>query len=386
MKVGFNAQLLSYHHSYRSAGISRYIDRILGHLGPHLRGTGSIAFVGPDVPDEVDSLAWLDLRHTRLPTQRPIVRVYWEQILFSLEIRRYSVDLIHCPAYAAPLLESSRSVVTFHDLSFLLMPSAFSWSNRQYLTQISRLAAGRAARFIAVSETTRRDMIGLLGIRPEQIDVVYNGVDRGFQPVTDEAVVADFRRKMGLPDQFILYLGTLEPRKNIPVLIRAYAVARQRGVQVPLVVAGGSGWGDLRLRELIAELGLEKAVRLIGYVPLEDQVMWYNSATLFAYPSLYEGFGLPVIEAMACGTPVVTSNRSSLPEVVGDAGIQVDPRDPTALADALVSLLRDEDARADLSSRGLVRARTFTWERSAQETYDTFRRTVGDSDGGIQPR
>jgi glycosyltransferase involved in cell wall biosynthesis len=386
VRVGFSAQLLSYSHWYRSAGISRYIDRIIGHLEPHLRGTGSVAFVGPDVPEVADALAWLEIQRTRLPTQRPIVRVFWEQILFPLVLRRFALDLVHSPAYATPLLEAGRSVVTFHDLSYLLMPTAFNWSNRKYLTIFSRLAAARAARFIAVSETTRRDMTALLGIPPARIDVVYNGVDERFQPVGDETEVANFRRSQGLPDQFVLYLGTLEPRKNVPTLIRAYGTARQRGVQAPLVVAGGGGWGDLRIRELIADLGLNGAVRLAGFVPMEDQVMWYNAATLFAYPSLYEGFGLPVIEAMACGTPVVTSNRSSLPEVVGDAGVTVDPHQPEGLADALVMLLQDREARADLSLRGLARARAFTWEKSAQQTYDTFRRALGTSAAGVQPR
>ena len=377
MRVAFNAQLLSYRRGYRAAGISRYIDRTVAHLEPHLKGTGSVAFVGPDVPRSAEALAWLTVCQTRLPTQRPVVRILWEQIVLPVALRRVSADLVHCPAYAAPFVDGWQSVVTFHDLSFLVLPEAFNRSNRLYLSAFSRFAAARAARFIAVSEATRRDMVGYLGIVQERIDVVYNGVDCRFQPCDSQAAVRGFRESKGLPEQFILFLGTLEPRKNVPLLLKAYAVARQRGVTAPLVLAGGGGWGDLRLRALIDDLDLTASVRLPGFVAMDEQVLWYNAATLFAYPSLYEGFGLPVLEAMACGTPVVTSNQSSLPEVVGTAGYTVDPHDSDALADALVATMRDEAARADLSARGLVQARRFTWERTARETYDTFRRAIG---------
>jgi glycosyltransferase involved in cell wall biosynthesis len=386
VRVAFNAQLLSYRPGYRAAGISRYIDRTLAHLEPHLKGTGSVAFVGPDVPASAEALAWLTVRQTRLPTQHPIVRILWEQIVLPVAIRQSSADLVHCPAYASPFLGGRRAVVTFHDLSFRVMPEAFNRSNRLYLDAFSRLAAASAARFIAVSEATRRDLVAFLGISRERIDVVYNGVDRRFQPYDNQDAMRAFRESKGLPEQFILFLGTLEPRKNVPMLVKAYAAARQRGVTAPLVLAGGGGWGDLRLRALIAELGLESSVRLAGFVAMDEQVLWYNAATLFAFPSLYEGFGLPVLEAMACGTPVITSNQSSLPEVVGTAGITVDPHEPDSLADALVAAMRDEEARADLSARGLSQARSFTWERAAQETYDTFRRAIGTYPAGIRPR
>jgi glycosyltransferase involved in cell wall biosynthesis len=266
------------------------------------------------------------------------------------------------------------------------MPAAFNRSNRIYLSAVSRLAARRAARFIAVSETTRQDMVSHLDVDPRRVDVIYNGVDAQFRPAADSGVVRAFRESKGLPEQFILFLGTLEPRKNIPTLLRAYAVARQRGVTAPLVLAGGGGWGDLRLHSLIDELGITASVILTGYVAMSEQTLWYNAATLFAFPSLYEGFGLPVLEAMASGTPVIASNHSSLREVVGSAGITVDPHDPDSLADALVATMRDDAARADLSARGLIQARRFTWERAAAETYATFSRALGDSPAQVDPR
>lgn len=374
MRIGFNAQLLSYRHGYRSAGISRYIDRTLSHLPACLGDDSCLAFVGPDVPFDSPVLAGIQVERSPLPTHRPLVRILWEQLVLPVACRRSRIDVLHAPAYVVPLLETSRSVVTFHDLSFFRLPGAFNRSNRSYLQQFSRLSARRADRFIAVSESTRQDLIKLLAVRPDQVDVVYNGVDQRFQPVVDSAVVDEFRRTQGLPDRFILYLGTLEPRKNVTTLVRAYATARERGITEPLILAGGKGWGGSPEAELIERLGLEAHVGSVGFVSMEDQVLWYNAATLFAYPSLYEGFGFPVLEAMACGTPVVAGNRSSLPEVVGDAGLLVNPSDPDDLAEAMVKVLRDDQVRLDLARRGRERAHRFSWEAAARATVETYQR------------
>ena len=376
MKIGFNAQLLSYGQSYRSAGISRYIDRTLAGLGSYLPSGSSVAFVGPDVPADAPSLQWLRVVRTGLPTHRPLARILWEQAILPPAVRRFGLDVLHAPAYVVPLVSTCPSVVTFHDLSFYLMPDAFNLQNRLYLQFFSRLAARRARRFIAVSEATRQDLVRLLGVDPARIDVVYNGVDERFQPEADPERVARFRAARSLPEQFILYLGTLEPRKNIPVLLRAYAAARRRGVSAPLVLAGGRGWRDQLIAPLIEELGISDAVRLVGFVPMDEQALWYNAATLFAFPSRYEGFGFPVLEAMACGTPVIASNRSALPEIVGDAGVLVDPDDPERLAEALVSLLHDDARREDLARRGRQRAERFTWDKAARATLRSYQQTV----------
>ncbi len=376
MEIGFNAQLLSYKHWYRSAGISRYIDRTLGALEPHARGDRFVAFVGPDVASDAKSLAWLQTLRTRLPTHRPLVRIAWEQLLLPLAIRQSRVKLLHSPAYVAPLAVGARSVVTFHDLSYFILPGAFNRSNRSYLKYFSLLSARRADRLNAVSESTRRDLGRFLGVSADRVDVVYNGVDDRFRKEEHEAVER-FRQSHGLPARFVLYLGTLEPRKNVPGLIRAYARARKMGVTEPLVLAGGRGWGDLGLEQLIDELGIASMVRREGFASMEDQPLWYNAATLFAYPSLYEGFGLPVLEAMACGTPVVASNRSSLPEVLGDTGMLCDPDDDDALGQAIYMLLHDDDLRTDLSERGRIRAKSFTWDAAATATMETYRKTLG---------
>jgi glycosyltransferase involved in cell wall biosynthesis len=375
MRVAFNAHLLSYRHWYRAAGISRYIDRTLAHLAPYLGEDGCLAFVGPDAPAEAPSLKWLSLQRTVLPTNRPLARIIWEQLVAPVALRQARPDLLHCPAYVAPLASPCPTVVTFHDLSFFVTPEAFNRANRYYLQQFSRLTVQRAKRFLAVSEATRQDLARLLHVSLARIDVAPNAADGEFAPIADPARLAAFRQAKGVPERFILYLGTLEPRKNVPALIRAYARARRQGIEEPLILAGGRGWGD-DVDRLIENLGLGGVVRHIGFVGMDERVVWYNAATLFAYPSRYEGFGLPPLEAMACGTPVIASNRSSLPEVVGDAGILVDPDDPDALADALIRPLRDDALRRDLAARGLARSRRFSWDASARQTVQTFKQAL----------
>lgn len=372
MRIAFNAQLLSYQRGYRSAGISHYIDRTLANLGPYLADDQLRVFVGPEVPREAPALKGFQVSWSRVSTDRPVLRILWEQLVLPRELQRWRADLVHAPAHVAPLAAPCPSVVTFHDLSFFVLPGAFNRSNRAYLQLFSRLTARRARRFIAVSESTRQDLIRWLGVSPNSIAVVPNGVDPDFRPEPDQRRIAEFRRTHGLPDRFILYLGTLEPRKNLPALLRAYARARLQGLNAPLVLAGGPGWGVETILKEIEDLDLQKHVRLTGYVASDERALWYNAATLFAYPSLYEGFGLPVLEAMACGTPVVASNRSSLPEVVGDAGILIDPSDTAGLADALLDLLRDDERRSHLSDRGLVRARRFTWDAAARATRQVY--------------
>lgn len=377
MHIAFNAQLLSYQHWYRSAGISRYIDRTLAHLGPRLGPECCTVFVGPDVPVDAPALVAMRVRQANLPTYRPIVRILWEQLVLPLILERDRVELLHAPAYVGPLAAPCPMVVTFHDLSYFLLPSAFNRQNRVYLQTFSRWTARRARRFIAVSECTRQDMVRLLGISTDRIDVIYNGVDECFHPEADVARLERFRAAKGLPERFILSLATIEPRKNVVGLLRAYAEARRRGVTEPLVIAGGRGWGDEPIARLVDDLGVRPYVRLVGFVSTDEQPLWYNAATLFAYPSRYEGFGLPVAEAMACGTPVVASNRSSLPEVVGDAGVLADPDDPEALATALVTVLSDDALRHELSVRGIERSRQFTWDEAARSTLKAYQTALG---------
>jgi len=267
-------------------------------------------------------------------------------------------------------------VVTIYDLSFLLYPESFKRFKRFYLGLFTRLSARRARRIIAISESTKRDVVRLLGVSPEKVEVIYCGTDGAFRPLPEDRVAA-FRSKRGLPERFILFVGTIEPRKNVTRLIEAFSTLRPCDfANLKLVIGGAKGWSYQDVFARVEELGLGGEVMFPGYIPVSELPLWYNAAELFVYPSLYEGFGLPPLEAMACGTPVVTANTSSLPEVVGEAGLTVDPLDIEGLAEAMRRVLGDEALRQEMRERGLQRARDFSWTKTAQETVQVYQRAM----------
>ncbi|MCK4471392.1 MAG: glycosyltransferase family 4 protein [Anaerolineae bacterium] len=370
--VAINAHLLSGRAWYRSAGVHQYIHHLLLHLGQAdgrlrytvLLGEGTLP---PDV-------ALTSLR-SRWPTSRAAVRVLWEQLVQPWTLRRIGAHLVHGPAFVGPLLAPCPVVITIHDLSFIRFPTLFRPANRLYLTVLTRLSARRARRLIAVSAHTAAETTRLLGVPSERIDVVYHGVDPAFHPLPADEVTV-FRQRRGLPERFVLCVGTLEPRKNQTRLVEAFA--RIHDGQVKLVLVGGKGWLYDELFTRVEALGLSKEIIFPGYVMNDELPLWYNAATILAYPSLYEGFGMPVLEAQACGTPVLTSNVSSLPEAAGDAASMVDPYDVEALAAELDRLLTDKPLRHELRKRGLAHASQFTWPLMAQETADVYRRVLAE--------
>ncbi|MBI2939291.1 MAG: glycosyltransferase family 4 protein [Chloroflexi bacterium] len=372
MRVGVNAQLLSFAASYRSAGVRRYIWNLLAGLHASGAHDYTVYYPGGAVPAALGPRPGCVWRSARLPTGGPWGRLVWEQLFQPIEVWRDRVEVLHSPAYAAPLVSSARQVLTVHDLSFLRLPDAFNRANRLYLGMLTRLSARRADRIIAVSGATKADVVRLLGVAADRVHVVYNGVEPSFRPVSESAL-AEFRVRRGVVDEYVLYLGTLEPRKNVTTLLRAYARARQSGeLRQRLVLAGGRGWRDAPCFQLVKELGIEDAVHFAGFVPFEDQPFWYCGASVFVYPSLLEGFGFPILEAMACGTPVIASNCSALPEVAGDAAMLVAPTEVDTLAAAIIRVVQDPGLADDLRSRGLRRATLFTWESSVARTISVY--------------
>ena len=370
--IALNGHLLSGKSSYRSAGIHGYLYNTLIRL--------------PDAAPEMDftvmvgrgrSLEGLRMgkQVSVLSTEHPIVRIIWEQLLAPLALARLRPALLHGMAFTTPVLWRGPTVVTIFDMSFVRYPGRLTRSRRWYLTWFTRLSARRARRVIAISESGRREIAELLGIDPARIDVALPGVSADFRPVPAHEVAA-FRAQKGLPDRFILYVGTLEPRKNLETLVRAYASLPQRK-QVKLVLVGAKGWQTDPFFRLIEQLDLAQDVILPGYSAPGELPLWYASAEVFAFPSLYEGFGLPVLEAMACGSPVVVSDATSLPEVVGEDGLQVDPLDVDAWREALAGLLDDPARRADWSARGRERASHFSWQETARQTVASYRAALG---------
>jgi glycosyltransferase involved in cell wall biosynthesis len=266
-----------------------------------------------------------------------------------------------------------------HDLSFLRHPEFFRRGNRTYLQRMTGPACRRAAAVVTVSDFTAREVEALLDVPAERIHTVYHGVDPRFHPLP-RAEVEAFRREEGLPERFVLYLGTLEPRKNLVTLVRAFH--RLPDPDLHLVLAGGKGWLYEEVFAEVERLGLSERVHFPGYVPAETQALWYSAAEAFAYLSHYEGFGLPVLEALACGVPTLTGNTTSLPEAAGDGALLVDPEEVGEVVEGLARLLRDEGLREELRAQGVAHARRFTWAETARRTAAVYRHVLGVGEMG----
>lgn len=374
MHVAINAQLVSFADSYRNAGVSRYTYRLVEGVSRLPSDQRYTIFVSARDHSAVERLRTerMELVPARWATVRPAQRVLWEQVALPELLRRLRVDVFHSPVNVLPMRLPCASVVTVHDLAFLHYPQYFRPARRIYQRTFTIRSARFATMVVAVSDSTRRDLMRH-GVAPSRIRVIYPSIEERFHPIDDPARLQAFRREHNLPERFLLYLGTLEPRKNVVGLLEAYARLRATNDDVPpLVVAGAKGWYYDAIFERARALGLDRAVTFAGYVRDEDQPLWYAAAELFIYPSLFEGFGLPVAEAMACGAPVVTSTLSSLPEVAGEAAILADPRSPDALAHAMRSVLRDNQTRRRLVVEGPRRAQLFTIDRMIKEYSEVY--------------
>ncbi|OGO05762.1 MAG: hypothetical protein A2Y73_07290 [Chloroflexi bacterium RBG_13_56_8] len=371
--VGLNAHLLSHDRSYRAAGVSRYIEELLIHLPQVESELSLLAFLG----GKRASFPGWEHQKSKWPTERPFSRIAWEQVVQPWETYRQKLDLLHVPMNVGPIIASCPIVVTVHDLSFYHYPELFRPLQRVYQQVFTRRTVSRAAGVIAVSHSTRDDLIRMLGVPEDKVTVIHNGVGDEMYPIENLEKVNAFRHQRQLPKEMILFLGTIEPRKNLVSLLEAYAILRKkRDFNHQLVIAGARGWYYEKIYDTVERLGLRNEVLFPGYVPSDELALWYNAASLFVYPSLYEGFGLPPLEAMACGTPVIVSNVSSLPEVVGEAGLTVDPRDPSALANAISHVLRDAQLRRKLREAGLVRTKEYSWRATALQTAQLYHRML----------
>jgi glycosyltransferase involved in cell wall biosynthesis len=300
-----------------------------------------------------------------------------EQLVLPFEVARVRPDLLHCPDFIPPFYRTCPAVITVHDLGFLRFPETVTDESRRYYGQVGR-AVRSAQRTIVVSESTARDLAELVDDVPlERVRVVHNGLDEAFRAPPDPDQTAQARARWGLDRPYLMYLGTLEPRKDLPTLLRAFAEIRERHPDLLLALVGRRGWLDGPIFAAIERLRLGSVVRTIHDAADADLVPLLDGATAFAYPSLYEGFGLPPLEALARGVPTVVAETSSLPEVVGDAALLHPPGDHEALATALLRLIEDAGLRAELRARGVARAGGFSWERSAQATLDVYREAVG---------
>jgi len=369
--IGLNAHLLSGRAGYRSAGIHGYIDHTLEHLRAAAPEDWRFTvMVGAGNPMQFDGLT---MRRAGWNTETPLRRILWEQVAQPWQLGEF--DLYHALAFVSPLILRRPSIVTVYDLSFLHYPQVLSGSRRLYLRLFTALSCRRARRVIAISHSSAHDLTASLGIPAKKIDVAAPGYDaQVYKPLPREQVEV-FRQRHNLPERFWLFLGTLEPRKNLVTLIEAYA-ALPPSERLPLILAGGKGWLYEDIFSSVERYNLVKDIRFPGYIPVEDLPLWYNSAEVFIYPSIFEGFGLPVLEAMACGRPVIISEATSLPEVAGEAGMHIPPHDVTAWTAALRRAFSDVAWRAETSQQGLLEAGRYRWDATARVTIDSYRKAL----------
>jgi glycosyltransferase involved in cell wall biosynthesis len=352
-------------------GIGTYIRNLIRYLARLDRDT---EFVLLCRPEDRQALASVGENFRPIP-QTAANYSFAEQVRIPLALRRERIRLFHAPHYVLPPLVGCPSVVTIHDCIHLMFPQYLP--NRlayHYARASISLAARRATRVLTVSESSKRDILRFVDAPPEKIDVIYNAYDERFAVEPLEEDVIRVRERYQLHDEFVLYAGNVKPHKNLERLIQAFNLVRARGLdQLKLVLIGDEISKYAVLRRAVHQHQLHKYVRFLGYLPEETLAVMYRLAGVFVFPSLYEGFGLPPLEAMASGTPVVTSNVSSLPEVAGDAAVLVDPYDPNAIADGIYRVLTDEALRRDLRQKGLARARQFSWETSVRRVREIYR-------------
>lgn len=367
MRIAIDARL----NYYRPGGIVEYVRHLIAALA-ELDRANQYAVVHHLRDRETLSRA---PNFRRVSTVTPSHH-RWERWLLAAELAPRRFDLYHTPEGILPQHAARRHIITVHDVHYLHYPQYMTAASRRYYNEQITRSVHMADAILVPSQATKADLVALLDASPDKIAPHPLGVHSMFRPASEEAITAA-RARYDLPADYLLFVGTFEPRKNLPGLFAAYALLCQEMADAPpLVLVGRKGWLMDDINAAVERHQIQNRLRWIENAPRADLPALYSGARLLAVPSHYEGFGLTALEAMACGTPPLASDRGSLPEVVGDAGLQVDPDDPAALAGAMRELLTDDALHADLRSRGLARAATFTWERTASTALDVYQRVA----------
>ena len=367
---GINAQLLTAEANYRRAGIHVYLLETLRNL-PHQADLKFKAFTSsPPSSKEFETVLW---EKTHNLTANPIGRILWEQMVWPIRAKKAGCHMLHGAAFSLPLFTKLPGVVTVFDLSFVHYPEIYPTWRRIYLNFITRKACSKAEHIIVISKSGKHDLIKFFQIDPSRISVIYPGVNPKFKRGCLNQI-NKFRQAKKLPSRFLLHVGTLQPRKNLPFLIKAFDKARLKGVD--LVFAGGKGWYFDEIFKLVQTLGLEKRIHFLGYVSDEDLPLLYSAAEFLVFPSIYEGFGMPILEAMSCGTPVIASQTSAIPEAVGKAGLLFDPNNIDDLVQHLIELVENPERLDQLREIAPTHAAKFTWDKAGKQTAEIYKRVL----------
>jgi glycosyltransferase involved in cell wall biosynthesis len=364
----------------QGGGIGRLVRDLVTALSQHDTETAYRLFVSGAAqsalpPAPAVNFQWKPTRISPLWLAR-----VWQRARIPLPVEVFvgKVDLYHATDFVLPpTLSTTRKIVTVHDMSFVRVPDAASPSLKAYLKMVVPRSVRSADHVIADSQATKDDLIGLYNTPAEKITVLLSGIDSRYQSITDFVILLTMRSKYKIPQTSYLFtVGTVQPRKNYSRVIRALKILRERGYDLCLVIAGGKGWLEGEMYQTIRDTGMTDYVHLIGFADEADLPALYSGAVCTTFPSLYEGFGFPVLESMACGTPVVTSNVSSLPQVAGDAALLVDPLDVEAIARAIQRILDDSELRQTLIQRGFEQVKHFTWEKSAHKLVQIYQKVL----------
>ncbi len=374
MRIGLDGKILT----LRAGGTGRYAINLtramLAEAAAHRPDLDFVIFTGPQTSRDVMAEFQGAYDECFLGARSSVIR---SLTLVPAALRRLGIDVFHGMDHVGiPLVgRTGKYVVTVHDVIPLILPETFTPRHRMVVRMALARVRRKAHRVLVPSRAVKRDVVRLLNLAEGRVTVTPEGCEPRFRPVEAGAALRAVAARYGLPPRYVLAVGTLEPRKNLTTLLRAFARLRRAGDVDPalrLVLAGARGWLDEPVFDAVRSLGLEDDVRFPGFIDDDDLPAVYGGAALFVFPSLYEGFGLPLLEAMACGVPVVTSNVSSMPEVAGDAALLVDPRDVDGLAAAIARVLRDGALRDRLRGAGIARARRFSWTVTARQTLDAY--------------
>ncbi len=371
MRVAYNAILLGNYFSGVEVTISTLGAMMARELGNELH-----VFLNSRCKDRF-SFPNACCHYVGLPCGGRLSRIAWEHALLPGQVEKEGCDLLHCPGYIIPFSVNCPTVVTVHDAIAFLQPNLCKISNRLYYQALMGRSVRQAAQVIVPSGIVRDQLVKLFGINSVKISVIPFAPASVFKKVGDSGLLAQVRAKYGLPDKFVLSVSNHEPKKNISGILRSFAAFKKKAKDFKLVLAGRDAWGSGGTDDLVRHHDLEGDVILTGYIPIADLPVVYSLADMFLFPSLDEGFGIPVLEAMACGTPVVCSDRGALPETTAGAAVCIPPNDMEVMAEALANFAENSGMRRDFIERGFKRAAELSWEKTTRETLEVYRKAVG---------
>ncbi|HOW42477.1 MAG TPA: glycosyltransferase family 1 protein [Candidatus Omnitrophota bacterium] len=371
MRIGIDIRPLI----FTRAGIHTYVRQLVEHLSA-VPGNQLFLFTSAASGVARDARTVKEV-NLRLPQVHPWCERFWQSILLPPAARRERLAVFHGTRFWVPHGAGCPSVVTVHDLAFKKLSGLVEKKTAVFFDRLVRQSLRRADRVIVPSETSKADLIQLYAARPQQIEVVYEAAEKLFAPREKKTAQEECRRRFGITRPFFLFAGTLEPRKNLVRLLEAYGLIHDHS-ETDLVIAGGKGWQYQDMFAAVRRLGLESRVRFIGYVQPQELCALYNACEVFVFPSIYEGFGLPVLEAIACGAVAVTAANSALRELFGECTCQVDAGSAESIADGLRRAAADTGLRRALREKGLRRAGEFSWEKTAARTLEVYRQVIGD--------